>query len=326
MYNRRTFLVSAALLSAGALAPAAGRSKFRVMSQKLDRIGLQLFTVPGLVDRGLPEALKAFARYGYREIEFFGPYPFSPAESIEGWKPIAAQLGLKQNAYYGHSPAEVRKMMDDNGLASPSMHADLLTIRRSLEQAAEAAQQLGQRYIIVPAVRTEGVLDNLDAFRRLADEFNDIGRRAKALGIRFAYHNHGYEQAEIDGRVPLDLLLDETDPALVDFELDIYWMIAGGGDPAAFLRARPGRFRLLHLKDMKSPVRFSGAGRTPEEWMAMFPHMADPGSGVLDLPEILTAALASGVQHFYVERDLAPEPEATLRKSHDYLAGLDLGR
>jgi len=321
--HRRLFIKSTALFTAYHLTPGVMGSVLpSFFKKKLDRIGLQLFTIPGLIDKSLPDALKAAAAAGYREVEFFGPYPFSPKSSLDSWAPVAAQLGFKQNAYYGYTPKEVRKMMDDQGLASPSMHADLFTIRERLGEAAEAAHDLGQQYVIVPAVRTEGPLDTLDAFRRLADEFNVIGQRAKELGIRFAYHNHGYENAPIDGQVPFDLLLSQTDPKLVDFEMDIFWFIAGGGDPVTFLKAHPGRFRLMHLKDMKQRVRFAGAGRTSEEWMALFPQMADPGAGVLNLPKILTQALASGVKHFYVERDLAPEPEVTLRNSYAYLANL----
>jgi sugar phosphate isomerase/epimerase len=316
--DRRDFLKTAGLLAGGAMTGAFSALSF---DRRLKAIGLQLFSIPRLLSEDFPAALRAIAEAGYKELEFFGPYPFSPEASIEGWKPLATQMGIKQNAYYGLEPKAARALMDDLGLSSPSMHADIRTLRERLEPAAEAAHIIGQRYVILPSMSWETSL-TLDTFRRVAEEFNEIGERAKALGIRFAYHNHGNEHALRDDRVPFEVLLEETDPDLVDFEMDIFWMIAGGGDPVDFLQRYPGRFKLMHLKDMIEVTRFSGDGSTPMEWMALFPKMADPGAGVLDLDAITRQALASGVEHFFVERDLAPNPAETLANSYRYLAGL----
>jgi sugar phosphate isomerase/epimerase len=104
--------------------------------------------------------------------------------------------------------------------------------------------------------------------------------------------------------------------------MDIYWMTAGGADPVAYLKEYPSRFRSLHIKDMTKRMRFSGDGSDAGQWIGLFPNISDAGSGVLDLPAILTQAKKSGAQHFFVERDLAPNPDETLRKSFQYLSAL----
>jgi sugar phosphate isomerase/epimerase len=293
-------------------------------ARPIAHLGVQLFTLAGMAARDFDATLKLIAESGYTEVEFFGPYPFSAPETIAGWAPLAAQMGISRNAYFGMTVQEVKARLEHYGLRAPSAHVDLPSVRTQLEALAEAAHTLGHRYIVIPAARSEP-LDSLDDYRRLAAEFNAIGARADALGLRFGYHNHGYENALIDGRVPYEVLIEETDPALVTMELDLFWWIAGGGDPATVLTSYPGRFALMHIKDMSAIVRFEGRGQTPQEWMALFPHMRDAGAGVLDLPRILTQAHQSGVEHFFLERDLAADPAQTLQVSYRALAAIDLG-
>ena len=127
----------------------------------------------------------------------------------------------------------------------------------------------------------------------------------------------------MEGQIPFQVLLERTDARLVDLQMDIYWTTAGGADPIALQKTYPGRFRLMHIKDMTKRVRFEGDGGDAQQWMALFPFIADAGSGVLDLPGILAQARKSDVQHFFVERDLAPNPVETLKKSYQYLAALE---
>jgi sugar phosphate isomerase/epimerase len=285
---------------------------------------VQLFTLASMAARDFEATLKLIAESGYTEIEFFGPYPFSAPETIASWAPLAAQMGISQNAYFGMTAQEVKARLEHYGLNAPSAHVDLPTVRTRLDALAEAAHTLGHRYVVIPSARSEQ-LDTLDDYRRLAAELNAIGARADALGLRFGYHNHGYENALIDGRVPYEVLIEETDPALVTMELDLFWLIAGGGDPVTILQSYPGRFALVHIKDMSMIVRFEGRGQTPQEWIALFPHMRDAGAGVLDLPGILAQAHRSGVQHYFLERDLAADPVQTLQASYRALAAIDLG-
>jgi len=203
------------------------------------------------------------------------------------------------------------------------MHVDLDSLRTHLEPMAEAAAILGQRYVILPSIPFDE-RRSLDDYRRIADEFNQIGRRADKLGMRFAYHNHGYGHYPVDDVVPFDLLVGLTDPSVVDLEMDIYWTAAGGVDPIKLLERYPNRYKALHIKDMSKPVRFTGDGGDSNQWIALFDYVVDAGDGVLDLPGIVATAKRLGVQHFLIERDQTPTPIETLQKSYNYLSALEL--
>jgi sugar phosphate isomerase/epimerase len=190
---------------------------------------------------------------------------------------------------------------------------------------SEAARVLGQRYVVLPSIPANE-RQNLDGYRRMADTFNQIGAQAAKLGVRFKYHNHGYGLKPVDGVVPFELLVDRTDPGLVDLQMDLYWVTAGGVDPVAYLERYQGRYKSLHVKDMAKPVRFAGDGGDSSQWIALFPFIADAGAGVLDLPAILATARRVGVEHFFIERDQTPTPEKTLRDSYAYLSSLSAGR
>ncbi len=285
--------------------------------------GIQLFTIPQLVAQDFTGTLKKLKEYGYRELEFFGPYAFSDPRTIERWAGLAEQMGITQNAFYGYEVADVKKMLDDNGLTSPSVHMDIFTMRSNMTEALKNLSVLDVKYVAIPALIDEPV-DTADHFKRLADEFNAFGKQMKDYGMQFVFHNHGYEHAQRNGEVPMDILLTQTDPEVVAFELDIFWMQAAGASPVEYLKKHPGRFKLMHVKDAAEPVRFSGDGNTPDQWMEVFPKMADPGTGVFDVKGIIEAGIASGTEHFFLERDLTPDPETTLKNSIHYFNTLSL--
>ena len=255
----------------------------------------------------LGERLTKLANIGYKEIEFFGPYDFSAKETIESWSKFAPTLGITKNAFYGYKPSDVKNILRDLELATPSVHLDLLTMRNNMGPALEGLSSLGTKYVAIPAIQNP---DDRSDFNKLADEFNGFGEQMAKHGLTFAYHNHGYEHAPKDGKTLMDTLLTQTDAKNVKFELDIFWMTAAGANPVEYLNKYPGRFKLLHLKDASEPIRFSGDGGSREQWVSLFGKMADPGSGVLEIPAIIEAAKKSGAEHFYLERDLTPTPDA----------------
>ncbi len=157
-----------------------------------------------------------------------------------------------------------------------------------------------------------------------ADDFNMIGEKAKALGIRFYYHNHGYGLKEVEGKIPFDIILKGTDPSLVYLEMDIFWTTAGGADPIKYLDNNPGRYKLMHVKDMRERVLFPGDGSNPTQWMELFPYITDAGDGVLDLKTIISHAQKSGVEHFIIENDVITNPKESLEKGFNYLNSLKL--
>lgn len=244
--------------------------------------GLQLYTLRDLMTSDLPGTLAAVAEIGYREVEFAG--------------------------YFGRGPEEIRQLLDRNGLRSPSAHLDLNLLRRDSAAAFELAKTIGHEWVIVawlpPSERGKAA-----DWRRLADEFNALGEAARRVGLRFGYHNHDFEFSPVEGRVPFDLLLEHTDPALVGFELDLYWITRAGRDPARYLRSGPGRYAMVHVKDMDA-----SSAR----------EMTDPGSGTIDFRALLPLARLAGVRHWFVEHDSTPDPLRTARVGYSFLQAMEV--
>lgn len=317
MLSRRKFISNSALSATGLL---LAHDLFNTPAL-IDKIGIQFFSVPRLLDTDFAGTVKMLAAMGYKKVELYGPYPFSTDAAKKSWDAITPSLGFKGSGYFGHTAAEVKKILSDNNLSITSIHTDLDTLQKNMNQLGEAAQILGYEYAGLPAIPEEK-RKTLDDYKRLADDFNNIGNAAKKAGIKFAYHNHGYGLHEMNGQIPLNIILDGTDPSLVFFEMDLYWTTAGGADPIALLEKYKNRYHLMHIKDMTKKVRFAGDGGNPSQWIELFPFMTSAGSGVLDLKSILTKAKESGVKHFYVEQDMVADPQVALKKSFDYLASL----
>lgn len=266
---------------AGAAAHSPGDGARAVDApDSIERIGLQLYTVRSLMTADMPGTLAAVAAAGYREVEFAG--------------------------YFGRTPHEVRGLLNAHGLTAPSTHLDLDAVRQQFGATAESAQAIGIRYLTVPSLDMK-TLKTADDWKRMADVFNDVGRRATAAGLRFAFHNHAIEFTPVDGAVPMDLLIRGTDPALVTFELDLFWTLKAGQDPRAYLERHPGRFAMVHVKDATAaPAR----------------QMTDVGAGVMDWARIFAARTTAGIRHYFVEHDNPADPMRSIRRSADYLTAL----
>jgi sugar phosphate isomerase/epimerase len=318
--NRRTFLKQSAIATtASLLLPSCNTTS----ASSGMRIGFQVWSIAKELERDFLGSVKLLSQIGYQEIELFGPYPFSSEKDKTTWSSIAPMVGFSQSGYFGRDIKEFNQILKDHGLRTPAMHIGLDTLRNNMDAIGEAAHQLGQTYVGIAAIPEEE-RGTLDDYKRVADDFNVIGERAKAKGIRFYYHNHGYGLQPIEGTVPFDMILERTDPSLVFFEMDIFWTVAGGADPVMYLDANPGRFKLMHVKDMKNKVRFSGDGGNPQQWVELFPHITDAGMGVLDLKTILAQAKKSGVEHFILENDVITNPKESLEKGYQYLASQNI--
>lgn len=285
--------------------------------------GVQLFTIPKLVDEDFEATIQLLSEIGYKEIEFFGPYPFSAPKTIEEWGAIKQMLGLKRDAFYGYDVSEVKTILDENGISAPSFHTDLNTLRTKLTETLDSVSIFEPKYLVIPSI-DEGRA-SLDDYKRLTEEFNSLGEKMNSYNVKFVYHNHGYEHKGMDGVEPMHFLIQNTDPQFVQFELDIFWMNAAGADPIAFLKMYPDRFRMLHLKDSSEQFRFSGDGGSPDQWIPAFGKMRDPGDGVFDISELLKQGKAAGVEHYFLERDLAPDAMGTLKNSIQNLKVLSRG-
>ena len=256
----------------------------------LSPLGLQLYTVRDLMADDVATILERVAGIGYREVEFAG--------------------------YHGWEPGELRRLLDDLGLSAPSAHIGFPE-PDAFGEALDAAQALGHRHVVVPWIPEER-RKSADDYRGVADTLSRMGQRAATREIRVVYHNHAYEFESLhggsrapgdpdDGVVPYDLLLERTDPHLVGFQADLYWMRAAGRDPLDYFRRWRGRYLSVHVKDMDARGR-----------------MVPVGDGVMDFRTLLAAAREAGVSHYFVEHDRPADPQRAVARSHAHLAGLDL--
>lgn len=316
MHRRQFLFCSAAALAASALPLVPARAAAMVK-----KIGVQFFSVPKLLEKDFDGTLGLLKRLGYSEVEFYGPYEFSDPEAISEWAKVTPQLGFSGSGFYGLTAQKAKALLDKHGLSAPSMHTDLGTLQTRMGPLSDAAHVIGATYVVLPAI-PEGKRKTLDDYKRMADAFNSIGEQAEKHGVKFGYHNHGYGLKEMQGQVPLQLLLKGTDPKKVFFEMDIYWTTAGGADPVKLLKEHASRYKMLHLKDMKEHKQFKGDGGDPSQWMELFPYMTTVGDGVIDIKAIVAQAQASGVEHLFVEQDMVGNPEVALKRSADYLLKL----
>lgn len=318
MATRREFIKNTSLVAAAmAVSPMA---EVMAALKKENKLGIQLFSIPKMLSEDYMAGVKMLQELGYKELELFGPFPFSAEKAKKGWEAAGKMLGFSGSGYFGKSAKEVKKILDDHGMSSPGTHTDLDTLEQNMGALGEAASILGHKYVTLPAIPDDR-RKTIDDYKRIAEAFNKIGAEATKNGIRFGYHNHGYGIKPVDGVRPLEIILKNTDPNLVFFEMDIFWTTCGGVDPIELLTKYPNRYKMLHLKDMKEKKQFTGDGGGMGDWMPMFPLMASAGDGVLDLQGIVKKAKEVGVEHFFVEQDMVANPQVALKRSSDYLTG-----
>jgi sugar phosphate isomerase/epimerase len=159
-----------------------------------------------------------------------------------------------------------------------------------------------------------------DAWKHAAETFNRAGEASKKAGIQFAYHNHWFEFLPVNGKLPYDILLTECDPNLVKMELDLCWITVGGQDPLKYFDRYPGRFPLVHVKDVKRipPVTAGGA----QDFGSSMKDMTEVGSGIIDWKKIFAQSDKAGIKHYFVEHDNPKKPLESIKTSYDYLARL----
>jgi len=317
MTTRREFLKNTSLAAAAvAVSPMA---EVMATLKKENKLGIQLFSIPKMLSEDFMAGIMMLQSQGYKELELFGPFPFSAERAKKGWEAAGKMLGFSGSGYFGKSAQEVKKILADHGLSTPGTHTDLDTLEQNMGALGEAAHTMGWKYVTLPAIPDDR-RKTIDDYKRIAEAFNKIGAEAKKQGIRFGYHNHGYGIKPVDGVRPLEIILKNTDPNLVFFEMDIFWTTCGGADPIELLTKYPNRYKMLHLKDMKEKKQFTGDGGGMQDWMPMFPLMASAGDGVLDLKGIVKKAKEVGVEHFFVEQDMVANPQVALKRSSEYLS------
>ena len=319
--ERRKFIINSGIAASSLMLFSGCKS---LLSQDaLNSIGVQLFSFPKLLEKDFNAGIKMVSEMGYKEIEMFGPFNFSVEAAKKRWKSITPMLGFNGSGYFGHTTKEIKTILDEHNIKVTSIHSDMDTMQTRMEEIAKESEQLGFEYVVLPAIPEEK-RQTLDDYKRVVEEFNEIGGKAKQVGLKFVYHNHGYGFNKIENQVPIELVFDQTESNLVFFQMDLFWTIAGGMNPSDLLNAYPGRYVSMHVKDMKKLTRFSGDGGDPSQWMELFPEIASLGDGVLDIPKIISTAQQQGVKHFYIELDIVNNPEVALKKSFNYLKSLNV--
>ena len=252
--SRRRFVQNSLLLAAGSsLSPL-----IHAQSRRIERVGLQLYTLRNELSQDFEGTLAKVAELGYKEMEFAG--------------------------YYNRSAREIKQVLDTNGMVSPAAHIQLAAVRADLQREIDFAAEVGQQYIVVPILPNNE--RSLDDYKRCAETLNNAGEACRAAGLKMGYHNHSFEFERTGSQVHYDVLLNETDPDLVDFELDLYWIANAEVDALGYFNKYPGRFSMLHVKDMDTLGR-----------------MAPVGNGAIDFPGLFAQVDTAGFKHYFVEHD-----------------------
>src|SRR5687767_2031728 len=263
--KRNEFLKLSGGLALAGLASKSGFASLSSGEKKLKDFGIQLWSVRDDLAKDPKGVLKQLASYGYKQIE-----------SFEGGKGM----------FWGMTNTEFKSYMDELGMKIVASHCD---ITKDFEKKAADAAAVGMKYLICP---WKGPQKDIDAFKKFAEEFNQKGEICKKNGIRFAYHNHDYSFVNMNGELGQDVMMKNTDPELVDYELDMYWVVAGGQDIVTWLNKYPKRFRLCHVKDRKK-----GATNTEKDASVVV------GTGSIDYAKVLKTARKEGMEYYIIEQE-----------------------
>ncbi|MGH9516965.1 MAG: sugar phosphate isomerase/epimerase family protein [Terriglobales bacterium] len=255
-------------------------------------VGLQLYTLRDQLEKDVAGTIQQVGKIGYKEVEIY--------------------------SLYGKSPAEFKKILSDNGLTAVSGHYMLKDIKGSWGQKVEEAKTLELKYMVNAILQPEEH-KSFEDYKGLVDVFNQAGETTQKAGIQFCYHNHNFEFTKYDDTTAYDYLLKSVDPKLVKFEMDCFWVTHAGADPVAYFKKDPGRFPLLHIKDMKDKP---AASHTLDAKMGLF---APVGQGTINWKRIFAAAKEGGMRHYFVEQDYCEKPPLeAIKISYEYLSKLNV--
>src|ERR1700744_6228711 len=284
--NRRTFIQQAGMLSAGLMV----KPSFSFASPRFHKnVGLQLYTIREQIAKDVPGVLAKVAQAGYTNVE---PNGYT-----------------RKDKFWGMDAKAFKAMLDANNLITTSgLYGIDIGGEKDLDDLkhfADVANILGEKYVVIPWIFEE-YRKTADDYKILADKMNKAGEVTKAMGVHLGYHNHNFEFIDMGGgQNGYELLLNNTDPALVKMEMDVYWIVRGGADPVELFKQHPGRFSLLHVKDMDKTNR---------------ELTTEVGSGTIDFKNIFAHAKLAGVDYAFVEQEsFAMNWNQSIKISADYL-------
>jgi len=288
--NRRRFLETAATISAATL--FSSRFGWAAGEHKINKIGVQLYTVRDLMKEDFDGTIAKVAQVGYKEVEFAG--------------------------YFGHTAEQVKQILQKNGLTAPSTHVQYDELDEKFPSVIEFSKTVGMDYIICPWIPEE-LRKSPDIWKQASDKFNKCGEQTNKAGMQFGYHNHWFEFLPTNGKLPYDELLKDCNPDLVKMEMDLCWAVAAGADPVKYFEKYPGRFPLVHVKDLETkPKITSGGAQNYGDTV----DLTEVGSGIIDWKRIFAHAQQAGIKHYIVEHDHPKQPIESITKSYQYLENL----
>lgn len=267
-------------------------------THEIKRVGLQLYTVRGVLKTDFDRTIARVAATGYKEVEF--------AED-----------------YGGHSPKDLRALLDKDGLAAPSAHIRYDLIENKWSETLDAGHVIGYRYIVCPWI--DAKMRTAEGWKRVVELFNKAGEASEKAGIQFCYHNHSFEFSPVEGlggKTAYEYLLTETDPKLVKMEMDLCWISVAGQDPVSYFHKYPGRFPMVHVKDYVNDPNATSSYAGATGSVVFKGRLADVGKGQIDWKRIFGHSETAGIKHYFVENDDAKNPFEDIKISYDYLAAL----
>ena len=288
--NRRRFLGTAAAVTAGTL--FTSRFSWAAGDHKINKVGVQLYTVRDLMKDDFEGTIAKVAQIGYKEVEFAG--------------------------YFGRTAQQVKAVLDKNGLKAPATHVQYDELDDKFPSVVEFSKAIGLEYIVCPWIPEE-LRKSPDIWKQAAEKFNKCGELSKKAGMQFAYHNHWFEFLPTDGKLPYDELLKLCDASLVKMEMDLCWITTTGTDPLKYFNAYPGRFPLVHVKDVKTLPKISTGG---SQNFGDTVDLTEVGSGIIDWKRIFAQSEKAGIKHYIVEHDHPKQPFESIKGSYDYLSKL----
>ncbi len=274
MTTRRNFLKETGLIAASlALAPSIGSA----FTRPKKAVGIQLYTLKDVIRKDITGIIEKVAAAGFREVE---TYNFNPTSNFWGLKPV-----------------DFKNLLAANGLTSPSGHFgfdDYLTSGNldELKPYIEASNVLGSKYLVAPWLG-EHLRKSADGYKRVTEKLNIAGEYCAKYNLSVGYHNHGFEFKKFGDTTGFDIMLTESDPAVVNFELDIYWAVFAGHNPLDLFKRYPKRFKMWHIKDMSKTNRNENT---------------EIGNGIIDFKAIFKQAALAGAEHFYLEHETNFQP------------------
>ncbi|MCC6459577.1 MAG: TIM barrel protein [Saprospiraceae bacterium] len=252
-------------------------------------LGIQAYTFRNHWPKNVPATLDSIRAMGFTELEGGAPK--------------------------GMTPEAFRQLCAERGIRIPSTGASFEELETSPELVAQRAKALGASFVMCAWIPHQGGQFSLDDAKKAVAVFNRAGKILHDQGLTFCYHDHGYEFQPYDKGTLFDYLVQQTDPKWVSFEMDLLWTLHGGADPVKLLKKYPGRWKLMHLKDLKKGVPGDLSGHTPAENDVVL------GTGQANMRQVLKAAKKAGIQHYFIE-DESEREMVHVPLSVAYLKGL----